>query len=72
MNDYPPLHLRLTLEEREFLMRLMMARPPVSDEAHGVFTAVDGLSDIPESDYRDVWMALDNKLRSATPERGHE
>lgn len=68
MNDQPPLHLTLTFEERDLLMRLLTARPPVSDEAHGVFKAFDDLNDIPEADYRGMWMALDNKLRSARPE----
>jgi hypothetical protein len=59
--------LALTGEEPDFLLSLLAAHPPASDEK-GEWTS-KALEEIPPDEYRRLWMALDNKLRTGPSSR---
>ncbi len=54
----------LTDEERDFLMTLMIARPPAESAEEGVIVGNNGIDEIPEGDYRRLWLSIDDKFRS--------
>lgn len=64
MSSERPTSLKLTQAEIDFLLTLLSARPPASDAAHGEWTSSDAIDDWSEDEYREAWVALDDKLRS--------
>jgi hypothetical protein len=57
------LTIELTFEERDFLMRLMISRPPAESE-DGIIEGNDAIKEMPAAEYRRLWVSVDDKLRA--------
>lgn len=56
--------IELTFEEHDFLMRLMISRPP-ADSEEGAIVGNDTIKEMPAAEYRRLWVSVDDKLRGA-------
>jgi hypothetical protein len=52
------------LEGRDFLMGVMISRPP-ADSEDGVIAGNDAIKEMPATVHRRLWISIDEKLRSA-------
>lgn len=63
MNADSEFTMGITGEERDFLLSLLAARPPESDES-GEWTPSNVIAEIPAEEYRRAWISLNDKLHS--------